>query len=401
MGWAIVDAELGDPLPRVELADREDGIALLLRMHGRPVYYGLHPLSPGTVLDGPRLWELARAEAGPSVVAQRLRAVLAPPPAAVRADVTAVVCTRDRTDLLAACLRSLRALGDAAPPVLVVDNDPPDGATEALAAREGARYAREPRPGLDFARNRALREAGTAYVAFLDDDTVVDRGWRAGLDEALAEHPDADAVTGLVLPAELCTEAQVAFERRGGFRRGVQKLRYAGPRLPDAPLYPVGAGMFGAGCNMVLRRERALELGGFDEALDTGPPLPGGGDLDMFHRVLASGGALVYEPSMLVFHRHRPEHEALRHQYWTWGEGFISYLAKTYGADHSMRPRVRAMLLWWLEYAGRNVAETLAGRRPGTPDLALAELCGGLAALATGSYARSRRRSEAIRRRHG
>src|SRR5688572_2257528 len=137
MAYAIVDAELAEPLPHVELADREDGIALLLRARGRPVYFGLHRLAPGTALDGARLWQLARDEAAPSVVAQRLRAQLAPLPAVVPADVTAVICTRDRTDLLGACLRSLRALGDAAPPVLVVDNDPPDGATEALAAREG------------------------------------------------------------------------------------------------------------------------------------------------------------------------------------------------------------------------------------------------------------------------
>jgi hypothetical protein len=65
-----------------------------------------------------------------------------------------------------------------------------------------------------------------------------------------------------------------------------------------------------------------------------------------------------------------------------------------------MRPRVRAMVLWWLGYAARNVAATALGRRPGTPDLAIAELAGGLAGL-TGSYGRSVRRSQAIRRRHG
>ena len=74
MAHAIVDAELADPLPRVDLADDEDGIALLLRMHGRPVYYGLHALEPGTRCDGEGLWALARAEAAArSVAAQRPR----------------------------------------------------------------------------------------------------------------------------------------------------------------------------------------------------------------------------------------------------------------------------------------------------------------------------------------
>jgi hypothetical protein len=58
------------------------------------------------------------------------------------------------------------------------------------------------------------------------------------------------------------------------------------------------------------------------------------------------------------------------------------------------------MLLWWLGYAARNVAGTALGRRPGSLDLPMAELGGGLAGL-TGSYARSMRRTEAIRKRHG
>jgi hypothetical protein len=37
---------------------------------------------------------------------------------------------------------------------------------------------------------------------------------------------------------------------------------------------------------MILRRDLLLEIGGFDEALDTGKPLPGGGDLDIFYRVI-------------------------------------------------------------------------------------------------------------------
>jgi GT2 family glycosyltransferase len=402
MGYAILDAELSQPLPEVALAADEDGVAVLLRAHGRPVYFELHALAPGTRLDGDALWALVGRDAAPALLAQAIRDELAPPPPATAADITVAICTRARTDLLRDCLASVLALrsGGRAPEVVVVDNDPPDGATEALVgALDGVRYVREPRAGLDFARNRALREAGGTFVAFLDDDVVVDREWAAGLDEALAENPDAGAVTGLVLPWELRTPAQVVFERRGGFRRGTRKLRYHGSRHAGNPLYPVGAGMFGAGANMVLRRQLVLALGGFDEALDTGPPLPGGGDIDIFHRVVAAGVPLVYEPRMLVFHRHRPEHEALRRQYLSWGEGFIAYLEKTYRADPAQRLKARALLGWWLNYAGRNVAKTVLGRDPATPDLALAELAGGLRGL-TGSYGRSRRRSARIRSEH-
>jgi GT2 family glycosyltransferase len=285
--------------------------------------------------------------------------------------------------------------------LLVVDNAPPDGAArEAVARLPGVVYAAEPRPGLDFARNRALAEATGEWIAFLDDDVLADRGWLAGLEEALAENPDAGTLTGLVLPAELETQAQIVFERRGGFRRGFRKLRYEGDLQPGNPLYPVGAGMFGAGCNMVLRRGAVLALGGFDDALDTGRPLPGGGDLDIFHRVLRAGLPLVYEPRMLVRHRHRRDRAGLRRQYRTWGDGLMAFLAKTYASDPSQRAKVRAMLAWWTGYELGELGRSVAGRGWGSPDLPAAELAGGLAGLLTNSYGRSARRVRAIEARH-
>jgi hypothetical protein len=57
--------------------------------------------------------------------------------------------------------------------LLVVDNCPSTDATcNLVAAYEGIRYVREDRPGLNVARNRALREAVNEIVAFTDDDTA-------------------------------------------------------------------------------------------------------------------------------------------------------------------------------------------------------------------------------------
>ena len=86
------------------------------------------------------------------------------------------------------------------------------------------------------------------------------------------------------------------------------------------------------------------ELGGFDDALDTGAPLPGGGDLDMFYRIIRAGHALVYEPSALVFHRHRRKMKELRRQYWSWGLGFMSFAAKSYRTDPPARRHFRRVV---------------------------------------------------------
>jgi len=279
----------------------------------------------------------------------------------------------------------------------VVDNDPPDDATARLVeGMPGVRYVREPRPGLDFARNRALADAAGTWIAYLDDDVVVDHGWLEGLEEAVADNPDAASVTGLVLPVELATGAQIIFERRGGFGRGCRKLRFAGPAGPDNPLFPLGAGIFGAGCNMVLRADVVRALGGFDEALDTGRPLAGGGDLDIWSRIARAGHPLAYEPRMLAFHRHRRDHASLRRQYWSWGEGFMAYLSKTASVDARQRRKAALLVAWWLRYQVRSVAASVPPRGDLPADLALAELAGGLVGLG-GSYGRSRRRVARIR----
>src|SRR5262249_8080184 len=140
---------------------------------------------------------------------------------------TVAICTKDRAWSVARCLDSLLPLQQVAAgerpafEILVVDNPPSDSSTRALvAALASVRYASEPKPGLDFARNMAVREAFGDYLSFLDDDVIVDRSWFDGLRRAISENPEAGAITGPVLPMELETHAQILFEERGGFHRG-------------------------------------------------------------------------------------------------------------------------------------------------------------------------------------
>ena len=403
MRYALRDVEVTRALPRVVLDPDQSGLGVLVRRDGRPVDFFLAGLSAGAVLEPDELALLVSRSSARLVLEEAVRRSLPEPPlqpAATESSVTVAICTRDRPRELRSCLESVLALREAGDErtfeVLVVDNAPRDTRTEELVrALPSVAYAREPKPGLDFARNRALTEATGELVAFLDDDTVADPGWLDGLSEAVRENPDAAAVTGAVLPYELETQAQIIFERRGGFRRGFEKLRYHGPTFPGNPLYPVGAGLFGAGANMVVRRDVVLALGGFDEALDTGPPLPGGGDLDIFYRVVRAGHPLVYEPRMLVFHKHRRDLADLRRQYWTWGTGFMAFVSKTYAADPAQRGKLRHLIRWWFLEQLRELRRSLRGGGPLTPDLVLAELAGGVIGLA-GTYGRSVRRTRAI-----
>ena len=404
MPYRIIEIEITQPLPAISLCENETGIAIILRRKGRPIAFWMEALPVDgvfTPLDlSRRIIEKAEIKILSEGIREELSPLLKPPKFP---SLTVAICTKDRPEQLARCLNSLKALRlasgtPASLDILVVDNAPSNERTrELVASLPDVRYACEPKPGLDFARNRAIFEATGELLAFLDDDVTVDRYWLAGLMEAWAENPDAAAFTGLMLPYELETDAQIMFEKRGGFRRGFEKIRYHGQILPDIPYYPCAAGIFGAGANMAFVRDVLLKIGGFDEALDTGSSLPGGGDLDIWYRVIRAGYPLVYEPRYLVFHEHRREVEALRRQYWSWGLGLMAFMVKSYQTDSIQRPKLRRLILWWFKDQLRQLQRSLRGRHVLPPRMILAELVGGVVGL-LGEYPRSVKRTDQIRR---
>jgi glycosyltransferase involved in cell wall biosynthesis len=402
MSWQIVEVEVTEAPARLATAD--EGIAVVLRHRGYPVGFVMH--ESGTARHEPsvELRSLLDASTAARILLRAASEELPQAPAAVeRPTVSVAVCTRDRPQQLERCLESLQPLVPAAGretagfEIIVVDNAPSDDRTREVASRfAGVRYLREPTPGLNFARNTALEQASGELLAYLDDDVVVDRGWLSGLVGAWRASPQAGFFTGQVLPLELATPAQVAFEWRGGFRRGFER-EYFGETRDNDRYYPCGAGVFGTGANMAVNRRALLELGGFDVALDTGRPLPGGGDLDAFYRLIRAGHGALYEPPYLVFHQHRREISELRRQYRdSWGKSFVAFAVKSWKSDPPMRARWRALLAWWFGKQTTDLFQSALGRVSRSPSLILSELLGGIVGLA-GEYDRSRRRARRLR----
>jgi glycosyltransferase involved in cell wall biosynthesis len=403
MPYLIQDIETAQPLPTILLSENDTGFALIIRHHDRPIGFVMESSSSEKkVFTSEELAQIISKEVKKKILEESLKEELKVKKAS-KADfpsLTVAICTKDRPDNLARCLNSLLKLQEKSYfEILVVDNAPSDERTQDLvAALPTIRYVREPKPGLDFARNLAISEATGEILAYIDDDVVVDRQWLNGLIEAWCENPDASAFTGLILPFELDTEAQILFELAGGFRRGFEKIRY-GQVLPGNDLYPCGSGIFGAGCNMAFRRDMLIQLGGFDEALDTGAPLPGGGDLDIFYRVIRAGYVLVYEPRYLIYHQHRRETAKLQHQYWTWGLGLMAFIIKSYQSDLPQRSNLRKLILWWFQYEFDRLKQSIKGKHPLPVSMLLAELWGGVVGL-WGEYPRSVKRIEQIRRQY-
>ena len=247
-----------------------------------------------------------------------------------------VVCTLGRPEQLADCLTSLAGLRTRPHELIVVDNDPSDPRSAAVAARFGARVVAEPRRGLSAARNAGIRAARSPVVAFLDDDCRVEPGW---LDDLAAEFADplVAAVVGYVGAGELETDAQWLFEAQGGFERRHR------PEVRDGAVAGGwGAAGFGDG-NVFFRRELFERIGGYAEALGPGTPARSAQDADMLYRLMETGLRVRYSPSRVAWHRHRRELEPLAATL----EGYMTGLSAHAAVTLARRRDPAALRLWW------------------------------------------------------
>jgi GT2 family glycosyltransferase len=240
--------------------------------------------------------------------------------------ISVVVCTRNRPDHLENCLSAIEALSPAPYEVVVVDNDPGSGQTRPVVERHPTvRYVEEDRGGLSAARNAGIQAAKGDVVAFTDDDVIVHSAWIRAIGDAFADRT-AMAMTGLVLPAELSTPAQFAFQTdvigaRGEYRPiDFDEAFFRATRRVGAPVWRLGAG-----ANMAFRREVFERVGRFDERLGAGAS-GCSEDSELWYRLLADGYRCRYWPEAVVLHRHRADWPELRRQLHLYMRGHVTGL---------------------------------------------------------------------------
>jgi glycosyltransferase involved in cell wall biosynthesis len=289
-----------------------------------------------------------------------------------RLPVSVAICTRDRPECLRRALRSVAGQKPPVAEIIVVDNGSDPESLEPLIGEEfpGCRYVIETRQGLDFARNAALRAASQAVVAFLDDDAVAAPDWAARIAAPLLIDPGVSICTGRVEALNPDAPGARMFEASGGFCRLVEGLRLPEDRATrrihgrKVPLivWSISAGV---GCSMAVRRETALAIGGFDEALDLGPVLPGGGDFDLFYRLMASGHGLVHETQALAWHEHRHSVDGVADQVVGHHRALIAFLTKS-AVDSTgiRRAEAACFLVWRLLKPGVRLVRRVSGRDP-------------------------------------
>jgi glycosyltransferase involved in cell wall biosynthesis len=207
--------------------------------------------------------------------------------------VSAVICTRNRPDLIGTAVASVLANTYVDFDLLVVDqsDEPRTGeiVREMAARRPKLRYLHTSTPGLSRAYNIGVRETQGEILAFTDDDCVAPQDWIASIVDAFATEPDADMLYGQVrLPESLRESPDI-----------IPTLAIDRPRRLSKR---DGFRLYGMGANFAARRRLFERIGGFDEIMGGGGPLKSSQDFDLQYRAYRGGATVLLRPEVQVDH---------------------------------------------------------------------------------------------------
>jgi succinoglycan biosynthesis protein ExoM len=214
----------------------------------------------------------------------------------MRTEISVCIATHRRPEGLERLLDSLVTQGSAPPfEVTVVDNDGARSAepvAERFSDRLDLSYFVEPVRGLARVRNCAVRNSGSPFIAFIDDDEWAAPEWLAKM-KRIADRTRADAVIGPVWQT-FAPEVPDFIKQCGMFNK---PARADGT---DLPWYETRTG------NALVRRSSLPDLRApFAIRFD----LIGGEDTDMFKRMLEGGARIVAAADADVF-EYRPADRA-------------------------------------------------------------------------------------------
>jgi glycosyltransferase involved in cell wall biosynthesis len=278
-----------------------------------------------------------------------------------------IVATMGRVAELRDLFDSLVAQDHPALDIILVDQNPDDRLAPVVAeyaARLALRHLRSPRPHANAARNLGLRAAIGDIVAFPDDDCTLPAGTLARVAQAFRD-------------AELQILTGPSASPGGGLGSG----RWHGQGGPIT-LATVWTSVIEF--NLWLRRDTALELGGFDENLGPGSPFGSAEGNDLVCRALAAGMWAQYDPALLVVHPDKRLSDVAAERAYRYGMGlgfvlrrhevpFAVWSAFLYrpvaGAGLSLlRGRLHHAAYYWQSFSGR-LAGYLAPQTPPPPGM--------------------------------
>ncbi|HYI10635.1 MAG TPA: glycosyltransferase [Thermoanaerobaculia bacterium] len=211
---------------------------------------------------------------------------------------TIAIPTYNRGAILCETIEQLLRLEPHANEIVIVDQTPahPPEVAAKLQAWENAgaiRMVRLAQPSIPQAMNRALREAKSAHVLFLDDDIIPSLRLVGAHAEALRESGVWAAVGQVLQPGEEPAHFHELVLRRGA----VQDLEFRFTHDEPCDVQNVMAG------NLSVDRAKTLSIGGFDENFIA---VAYRFETDFALRIVAAGGRIRYTPAASIRHLKAP-----------------------------------------------------------------------------------------------
>jgi GT2 family glycosyltransferase len=211
--------------------------------------------------------------------------------------VSVVVCTYNGSRTIRKTLEATTTLDYPDYEVIVVSDGSSDETEEIVRAFEVKLIETENR-GLGSARNTGAEAATGEIVAYIDDDAYPDPHWLHYLAIGYASGDWAAMGGPNILPPGSNTTAECVSHSPGGATH-VLITDLEAEHLP--------------GCNLSIRRDRLLAVGGFDPQFNAA-----GDDVDLCWRLQQSGWKLGYHPGAAVWHHSR---DTVR-RYWKQQRGY-------------------------------------------------------------------------------
>lgn len=212
-------------------------------------------------------------------------------------DLSVAIPTYGREEVLLDTIDQFLVQRPRAREVLVLDQTARHERVTATRLREldtagRIQWIRMDRPSQPRALNVALRHAKARIVLFVDDDIRIGQDF-VGRHWAAYGDPAVWAVAGQVLQLGQAVREEPPMNRGSGALADIHFPFNYGMRCF------VENGMSG---NLSVRRERALQVGGFDEQFY--PPVSYRFDAELCKRLVRADGRILFEPSARIHHLH-------------------------------------------------------------------------------------------------
>lgn len=209
-------------------------------------------------------------------------------------NISIVIASKNRPEMLAACVKSLQAGFDKNLEIILCIQD---GKSRPVLTKQY--FTKNQLSSVDIgfsgkaqALNLGLQKARGNIILFTDDDCLVDKKWISQAIRAFQKNPEISAIFGKTLP----------------YHRDISAKKICPSCFnPGDEIYIITKPVkhwekIGFGNNMAFRRQVFDEISGFKPWLGPGSIGSNAEDAEVAIRCLIKGYKLMYNPDMIVYH---------------------------------------------------------------------------------------------------